>query len=84
MKLDELRKEIDQIDLEMMKLFIKRMHISIEVGNYKKENNLPIYDASREQLILDQLKEKLNQDELWPYYESFMKHLMTLSKDIQA
>ena len=51
--LKELRVEIDKIDEELVKLFVRRMEISEEVAEYKRENDLPILNKSREREVLD-------------------------------
>ncbi len=58
MQLDELRNDIDKIDKELVRLFTQRMEISAKIGDYKKENNLPIYVPSRER---EKLQEVANQ-----------------------
>ena len=50
--LEEIRLEINEIDEKLIKLFIQRMECAREVGLYKKENNIPILNADREQEIL--------------------------------
>ena len=45
--LTELRREIDEIDERIMELISKRMSISREIGNFKKENNIPVLQPSR-------------------------------------
>ncbi|MBQ9939451.1 MAG: chorismate mutase [Oscillospiraceae bacterium] len=47
------RKEIDEIDQQLVELLVKRMKVSENIGRYKEENNLPVFDAQRE-------REKLN------------------------
>lgn len=42
-----LRRQIDQIDNELIELLGKRMDISREIGSYKKEHNIPIVQAAR-------------------------------------
>ena len=37
MDLQEIRKELDVIDRELVKLFEKRMDLSVEVAEYKAE-----------------------------------------------
>ena len=37
MDISESRKKIDEIDAEMSELFIKRMKLSAEIAEYKKE-----------------------------------------------
>ena len=43
MDIQDLRKEIDNIDEELVSLFCRRMNVSAQVAEYKKENNLPIF-----------------------------------------
>ena len=83
MKLDSLRNQIDLIDNQMMDLFKQRMNISKAIGDLKKELGLPVLDLSREQSILEKRKADFNDDQLWPLYESFLKHLFDLSKEQQ-
>ena len=51
-KLDDLRAQIDDIDAQMVALFEKRMHVTEQVGLYKKENDLPVLDQKRETEVL--------------------------------
>lgn len=83
MNLEELRKQIDEIDQKMMSLFKDRMLVSQKIGEFKKTNKLPILDMNREQDILNQRKAELDNDYLWPFYESFIKEIMKLSKEYQ-
>ena len=48
MNLEELRVKIDETDKEIVKLFEERMKIAKEIGDYKKDNNLPVLDVLRE------------------------------------
>ena len=54
-ELGELRLEIDAIDREMLRLFLARARLVLEVGAYKRARGLPVYDATRERAILDNL-----------------------------
>ena len=56
MKLDDLRKEINDIDGEMLQLFLKRMEICKSIALYKKENDLPIMQEGREQQVIDNVR----------------------------
>jgi chorismate mutase/prephenate dehydratase len=53
--LNELRKEIDTIDEELLRLLNKRMVIVKKVGEYKNSSNAPIYRPEREKEIIDRL-----------------------------
>ena len=56
MKLNDLRKQIEIIDQEMLDLFLKRMDVSAKIGAYKKEHQLPILDENREHELLEKTK----------------------------
>ena len=49
MELDELRKEIDETDAELVRLFVRRMALSGKVADYKRGRGLPVTDAAREE-----------------------------------
>jgi chorismate mutase len=51
-KLQELRKIIDEIDDELMNVLKKRIQIIEEIGRYKKEHNITIFQLERWQEIL--------------------------------
>lgn len=43
----QLRRQIDQLDNELVEVLAKRMKISREIGEYKKNHNMPIVQAGR-------------------------------------
>lgn len=47
-----LRKQIDEIDNEIMEMLSKRMRVCREIGQYKKEHNLTVLQTSRYNEIL--------------------------------
>ena len=57
MDLQELRKEIDAIDREIVDLYLKRMKTAEAIGAWKRENGVPVYDPERERLLLDKVAE---------------------------
>lgn len=58
MDLLDLRKEIDEIDEQLIPLLLKRMNISEEVAKYKVERGIPVLNSEREQQILDNVAQK--------------------------
>ena len=48
MDLKDYREKIDSIDEQLVKLFSERMEIAGQIAQYKKENNKPILDVTRE------------------------------------
>ena len=67
MKLDKIRKEIDEIDSVMLNLFEKRMHLSKEVADYKIKNHMEIFQKDREQEVLEKNLNKLDDKNLYNY-----------------
>jgi len=56
--LDHLRHDIDEIDNEVLNLLSKRMKIAEQIGIYKKENNISIFQPNRWGTILDSAVQK--------------------------
>lgn len=56
--LDEIRREIDEIDSELIELFKRRMNCSKDVAIYKNANNIPVLNQARENEILDEVEKK--------------------------
>lgn len=56
--LSEIRKEINEIDEQLIRLFIQRMDCARDVGYYKKEKGIPVLNEGRENEILDKVAEK--------------------------
>ncbi len=55
--LETLRKEIDQDNQTILQAFIHRMEVSEKIATYKKEHNLPVFDADRENRLLASIAE---------------------------
>jgi len=54
--IDDIRREIDRLDCELLRIFNQRAGLALQIGEIKKELNLPIYDPSREKRIFDKMK----------------------------
>ena len=52
MELSEIRTKINDVDDELLRLFLERMELSEEVAAYKHEHHLPILNKERERAIL--------------------------------
>lgn len=48
-----LRRQIDELDNNLLELLASRMRVSREIGTYKKEHNMPILQAQRYDEILN-------------------------------
>ena len=81
--LQEERNKIDKIDKQIVKLFEERMETASKIAEVKKENNMEIFDSSRENLVIEKVKSYLENKELEKYLENFYLDLMSVSKDYQ-
>ena len=51
--ISQLRKQIDELDNQVMDVLAKRMRVCREIGQYKKEHNMTVLQAQRYNEILD-------------------------------
>ncbi len=79
--LSALREEINQINDDMLELFLRRMQVSGDIAAYKKANNLPIFHKDREREILAEVEAKSGDMELFAH--RFFSNIMELSRAYQ-
>ena len=82
MELSEIRCQIDQIDNQLVDLFVKRMNLSAQVADYKKANKIPIYVPAREREILMEVA-KMTGPEMDNYARVLYSMLFELSRSYQ-
>ena len=83
MDLQELRKEIDSIDKEMVQLFLRRMEVSAQVADYKKAHDLPIFVPAREREKLRDVAELAGPD-MANYTKVLYSMIFELSRSYQS
>lgn len=83
MELKELRCWIDEIDDQLVKLFVQRMEVSAQVAAYKKEHQLPIFVQTREQEKLDDVAQKAGV-EMADYTKALYGAIFELSRNYQS
>jgi len=49
--IDDIRREIDRLDDELLHIFNQRAALALQIGHLKKELGLPVYDPQREKRI---------------------------------
>jgi chorismate mutase len=54
--IDYWRKEIDEVDAELLKLLNVRARLALKVGALKKAANVPFCDPDRERYVLSRLQ----------------------------
>ena len=57
MDIDTIRKRINLLDSDLLRIFNERAALALEIGQVKKQLDLPIYDPKREKLIFERMQE---------------------------
>ena len=81
--LQELRKQIDQIDQEMVRLFEARMDVCRQVAEYKIANGKKVLDRSRELEKLDTLGGMAHNDFNRHGIRELFQQIMAMSRKLQ-
>ncbi len=81
--LEELRKGIDEVDRELLDLFLRRMELCSRVADYKREVGMPILDVKREKEVLDAKMNLIPDSELRDEVYSFFGSMMSISRGLQ-
>lgn len=82
-KLDQLRTEINKIDEEMAKLFVKRMEVVEEIAKYKQSTEMEVLDLAREKVVIEKNSNRVTDKKLKKYYIKFLEGNMKISRSFQ-
>lgn len=84
--LDTLRKQIDTLDTELLRLLNERATLAKEIGVIKNRESLPIYAPDREMKLLRSLVQRsegpLRPEAIRAIYREIMSASLALEKDI--
>lgn len=84
-ELKKFRNEIDKIDESIVKLLNKRAEVVIKIKKLKEKNNVPLYDAKREEDLINNIvkynKGPLYNDNIIQIFESILRNVQILEKD---
>lgn len=79
MNLDDLRKDIDKIDKELIKLFEKRMDVATKIAEYKKKNDMNVLDVQRQRQKLADICEQTDDEDMKRYLRTLYSVIFELS-----
>jgi len=82
MELSALREQINEIDVQLLKLFEDRMHVSSQVADFKRKNGLPVLDSARERQLLSSIAQNAEED-LEKYALVLYSTILALSRSYQ-
>ena len=80
--LSKIREQINNIDDQLVELWKERMTLALSVAEYKKENNMPVYDPQRERELLNRVAE-IAGDNLDVYSRVLYETVMSISRSYQ-
>ncbi len=87
MGLDEIRKKIDELDSELLRLLNERADLVHEVGEIKKKDGLEIYAPEREEALLQALvaksKGRLPEKSIRAIYREIMSAALALEENLK-
>lgn len=82
-ELENLRERIDTIDKELIALFEERMNVVNDIAEYKINNNLPILNQNREDIVISKVKAIVKNKNYTDSAIDFIKDIMEISKKFQ-
>lgn len=82
-ELKNLRESIDSIDRQIQELFMERMVVVEKIANFKMENDMTVYDHTREDEIVRKNLDKLENSEYKDYYKEVLETILKVSKEYQ-
>lgn len=83
MDIQEIRKEIDGINKDLISLMEKRLQLVEKIAIYKKEKGLSIFDPKREEAIMKDIEHSLTDTVYEPYIREFMEDIIHISRTLQ-
>ena len=80
---NSLRKEVSDLNLELLELLVKRGKAVEKLGDFKRSHSLPVFDPEREQQILEGLAHMEHTPYPLESIQSIYQAIFDASKDIQ-
>ena len=81
--LDQIRKEIDDLDRELAGLLEKRMDLVSMISDYKMRSNIGVLDTSREAKVLENVLSAVENNDYHKSIKAVFESIMAESKEYQ-
>ena len=82
-QLEKYREEIIEVDKQIAKFLEKRFEIVTKIGDYKREKNLPIQDLKRDEGVMKNAIDSLENNTYRKEVEKVFQNIILTSKSIQ-
>jgi len=87
-RLDDLRRQIDEIDAQLVRLLSARASCALEIGREKKQAGLDLYQPTRETEVLDNVQRlntgPLDNDAVKRLFERIIDEARRLERLVEA
>jgi chorismate mutase/prephenate dehydratase len=84
MNFDDLRKQIDDLDKELIKLILRRVHVAEYIGEAKQKLGRQVVDKKREAEVLTVIRQLARREDLSELeLEEIFRHIILTSRDRQ-
>ena len=82
-QLEKYREEIIEVDKQIAKFLEKRFEIVTKIGDYKREKNMPIQDLKRDEVVMKNAIDSLENNTYRKEVEKVFQNIILTSKSIQ-
>ncbi|MCK5699007.1 MAG: chorismate mutase [Candidatus Aenigmarchaeota archaeon] len=84
MELEDLRKQIDELDCELLEVISRRLALMPMVADVKREQNASVNQEERERELMANMRKMAQEREMSPdFVERIMREIIAESKRIQ-
>ena len=84
MELEDLRKQIDELDCELLEVISRRLALMPMVADVKREQNASVNQEDRERELMANMRKMAQEREMSPdFVERIMREIIAESKRIQ-
>jgi monofunctional chorismate mutase len=84
LRLDSLRREIDQLDLEILELLQRRMALVGQIASLKRQAGVEVQDAAREEAIFQRLARQARTPLSPQAVERIFGEILKVSRELQS
>lgn len=85
MSLEDLRKQIDKTDDEIVKIIARRLRLAEEIGREKTAKRLPVTDSARERVVLDNVRDIARSEKISEVgIEELYRKIIHLAKSVEG
>ncbi|MBN1781287.1 chorismate mutase [bacterium] len=81
--LEDLRKEIHDVDSDLVQIFCRRMQLAAEIGRLKRESGQAIIDRKREEEVINRVLALPHDPVDTKVLEDFFRLVILLSREEQ-